>query len=128
MNEDELHAANLAYISDPTVRSAYDSIVQSLRRHGLRISVLETSSARPARMYAISRGQEHYTFSCNRARRHLSFYIRKKALELWPHLASQAAKRFADTRVQGEQTVIVVRSAAEAQTLIKWLLESCRWD
>jgi hypothetical protein len=128
MNEDELHAANLAYIRDPAVRTAYAEIIQRLRRSGLIVSVLETSSPRPARMYTVVEGEERYVFSCNRARGHLSFYIRLDALELWPHLAAKAAATFTHTRKQGGQTVVVLRDLLEAQKLIEWLLAECGWD
>lgn len=128
MNEDELHAANLAYIRDPAVRAAYDEIIQKLRRAGLRISVLETSSPRPARMYGVVEGEELYLFSCNRAQYHLSFYIRLDALEHWPHLAAIAPTKFVETREQGGQTIVVLRDTTEAEKLIEWLLAEREWE
>lgn len=76
MNEHDLHAANLAYINNLPIREAYNAIVYRLSEVGLRISVLETSSPKPVRIYAMAR---------------------------WDELSNEAAASFTETRVQGDR-------------------------
>lgn len=118
MNESELHAANLAYIIDPEIRTAYGQIIDALRNRGFRISVLGSSGPKPARAYLTIAGKESYMFSCNRARKHLSFYLRKEALAEWPQLRTQVMAGFEDVTAARDELKIVLRRPEQIDRIL----------
>lgn len=127
--DEELHAENLAYIQEPSVRRAYSLLRAETGRNGLRTSVGRNSNTRPMRMHGFVQGEYLYLFSCDRARRHLRLYLRKHALTRWPQLTAEARARFPDVRTNnGGETIIYIRSEAEARTLADWLLKPRKWD
>lgn len=129
LSQDELHAANLAYIQTPDVREAYRLLCSEASRARLEASVLETSTARPVRFYGHAGGSNRYLFSFDRAQHHLKFHIRKRALDLWDDYRPLAETHVAaDDLIIDDQVKIWIRTRKQAENLIRWTFGQPRWQ
>ena len=86
---DEKYQENLSYIADPEVRIAYAHMRKLATSSGFSIEFVERAAVGTMKLMKPELGREAYLFSVDRARRHLTFYVRCHATRRWPDLIEQ---------------------------------------
>lgn len=116
MHED----GGLSTIQDKAAQAAFLRLAGGFNEAGFR-SAPKSGFIPALKLYD---GADRYLFSLSPASTHVRVYLRKPAIDALPSLGAAAREQFgsaARTNPAGE-TVINVRSPAEAESLLGWLL------
>ena len=117
---DEKYQENLSYIADPEVRMAYAHMRRLAEGSGFSIEFVERAAAGTMKLMKPELGREAYLFSVDRARRHLTFYVRRHATRRWPDLMAQPL-RGGEVQRDNEQVYFKITARDEIDRVWSWL-------
>lgn len=114
------YSENLRYIQSPVVRSEYAKLRDLGANAGLNIEFVPRAAGRTMKLLHPELGREGYLFSADRARQHLSFYVRSHATRRWPDLMTRPLQG-GEVLLESEQVRFKVVSSGDVARIWQWL-------